>query len=146
MINAYIFDIDGTLADATHRLPMIQGELKDWDGFYKACVDDTVIENVARIYKTLRDAGYYIILMTGRSEDSQTETMEWLLEHDLNPRWLLMRPSGDHRPDYIVKKELYEKWVKPNFNVIGVFEDRTSVVQMWREIGLTCFQVDQGDF
>ena len=32
----YIFDIDGTLADNTHRLHFIQGEVKDWEGFHNA--------------------------------------------------------------------------------------------------------------
>jgi FMN phosphatase YigB (HAD superfamily) len=30
----YIFDIDGTLADISHRLHFIQQEPKDWRGFY----------------------------------------------------------------------------------------------------------------
>lgn len=27
-----------------------------------------------------------------------------------------------------------------------VFDDRNSVVKMWRLLGLTCFQVAEGDF
>jgi len=33
----YIFDIDGTLADVSHRLHYITGETKDWDAFFAAC-------------------------------------------------------------------------------------------------------------
>lgn len=35
-----IFDLDGTLCDITHRLHFIEGDNKDWDGFYKACPAD----------------------------------------------------------------------------------------------------------
>ena len=31
-------------------------------------------------------------------------------------------------------------------NVLGVFEDRDRVVKMWRDLGITCFQVAEGDF
>lgn len=45
-----------------------------------------------------------------------------------------------------MKKEIYEKYIKGKYNVMGVFDDRDRVVEMWRSIGLTCFQVDYGKF
>lgn len=48
--------------------------------------------------------------------------------------------------DYIVKAELFDKYVRHNYNVIGVLDDRTQVVNMWRSMGLTCLQVAPGDF
>ncbi len=38
--NTVIFDIDGTLADCSHRLHHIQKDPADWDGFYEACEDE----------------------------------------------------------------------------------------------------------
>ena len=52
-----------------------------------------------------------------------------------------MRPFGDRRKDLIVKKELYMNHIHNNYDVICVFEDRQSVVDMWRELGLLCCQV-----
>lgn len=37
MKSVYVFDIDGTLADLTHRLHHIQKQPKDWDAFFDAC-------------------------------------------------------------------------------------------------------------
>ena len=31
-------------------------------------------------------------------------------------------------------------------NIVGVFDDRQKVVDMWRKNGLTCFQVADGNF
>lgn len=59
---------------------------------------------------------------------------------------LYLRPNGDKRKDYVVKRQIYEESVKDKFNVLFVLEDRDQVVKMWREIGLTCFQVEYGDF
>ena len=57
-----------------------------------------------------------------------------------------MREDTDHRPDWQVKREIYEREIKDKYNVIGVFEDRQQCVDMWRSLGLTCFQVAKGDY
>lgn len=56
-----------------------------------------------------------------------------------------MRVAGDNRPDTIVKYEMFQK-IKDKYNIVGVFDDRECVVEMWRAVGLTCFQVDWGMF
>jgi len=62
---------------------------------------------------------------------------------------LLMRPDGDYRPDAELKSELFDKLVDIHgFDTKDtiIFDDRQSVVDMWRARGLTCFQVAEGDF
>jgi len=42
---------------------------------------------------------------------------------------------------------MYERLVPGTYDVLLVLDDRNQVVDMWRkELGLTCFQVDYGDF
>ncbi len=57
-----------------------------------------------------------------------------------------MRKTDDFRPDEDVKKEIYNENIKNKFNVLYVFDDRNSVVNIWRNEGLTCLQVANGDF
>ena len=57
-----------------------------------------------------------------------------------------MRSRGDKRPDQVIKKEIYDKYIKDKFNVLCVFEDRDKVVEMWRDEGLLCNQVYYEDF
>ena len=57
-----------------------------------------------------------------------------------------MRKSSDSRGDQIVKSEILEKEILPKYNVKLVLDDREKVVRMWRDKGLTCLQVDWGDF
>jgi hypothetical protein len=57
-----------------------------------------------------------------------------------------MRKYGDFRQDSIVKREIYERFIAPDYDILCVLDDRNSVVSMWREIGLTCLQVAEGDF
>jgi hypothetical protein len=58
-----------------------------------------------------------------------------------------MRADNDDRPDWIVKRELFTTRVAPRWRVLGVFDDRDSVVEKtWRAMGLLCGQVARGDF
>ena len=147
---AYIFDIDGTIADCSHRLHFITGEHKDWGAFYDACFDDAPINDVIKILNIIEwRAPAKVIFLTGRPEQSRLNTSNWIANYigiETGKENLFMRHDGDHRPDYIVKHEIYEQEIKDKHNVIGVFEDRDSCVKMWRELGLTCFQVADGRY
>lgn len=57
-----------------------------------------------------------------------------------------MRPEGDSRKDSVVKEEMYNEHIKYKYNVKAIYDDRQQVVDMWRDLGLTVFQVDKGDF
>jgi hypothetical protein len=154
---AYIFDIDGVLADCSHRLHFIQQEPKDWKRFYENSDKDEVIQPNKNTLRLLRNAlhGYQtrgILFVTGRSEAYRELTMNWLKKKvwgcfgNFYNDMLFMRKDGDFRPDWEVKKEIYEKELKDKYEILGVFEDRTQVVQMWRSLGLTCYQVCEGNY
>ena len=145
---AYIFDIDGTIADCSHRLHFIAGEHKDWDAFYTACKNDRAIPDTVMLLKMLSIFNCDILFITGRPEYTREQTRQWLLnvvDYNTDPR-IKMRKDGDHRPDYVAKREIYEQEIKDKYDVVGVFEDRDSCVKMWRELGLTCFQVADGSY
>ena len=48
-------------------------------------------------------------------------------------------------PDEILKKEMLDTFVNID-DVFIIFEDRKKVVDMWRELGLTCFEVEEAVF
>lgn len=143
----YIFDLDGTLADAQHRVRFIKGEKKDWRAFFAACVHDAPIARVLRTMRLLRAGGAECWIWTGRSAEVLTDTRRWLTKFDAVPNDLRMRAVDDHRADHIIKRE-WLMAVPPELRsyIVGVFEDRDSVVKMWRDAGLQCFQVAPGDF
>ena len=150
-MRVYIVDIDGTLANISHRLHFIQREPKDWDGFFDACVDDAPIQDVIDVVKALTLAGLYddatrVIYLTGRPERVRSKTINWLANNHLPPAELIMRKDGDHRPDTKAKKELMDAIVAKGDQIVGVFEDRPSVVRVWREMGLTVFQMNHEEF
>ena len=145
----YIFDLDGTVADLTHRLHFITGEIKDWDTFYKACYNDAPIFEVITIARALDTAGHTIVYSTGRVTSVYEFTKKWLQKYRL-PQCdrVYMRPDGDHREDAVVKSELLDNINADyaNEKLGGIFEDRQQVVDMYRARGLRVFQVAKGDF
>jgi hypothetical protein len=57
-----------------------------------------------------------------------------------------MREYGDQRKDSIVKAEIFDQEIRGRYHVVAVFDDRDQVVRMWRSLGLTVFQVAEGNF
>ena len=90
--------------------------------------------------------GDRIVLMSGRGEDVREGTERWLAAHGVKYDELWMRKAGDTRADDIVKSELFDAHVRHRFAVRVVLDDRSRVVALWRRLGLTCWQVDYGDF
>lgn len=136
---AFIFDIDGTLA-------LNKGGRSFYDE--TRVLEDEPNYAVLDVLVTLKRAGYKIVLMSGRTEACRHLTISWLYMHlgaDMFDA-LHMRAEGDGRPDYIVKGELFDKHVRHNYSVAGVYDDRDSVVAMWRGIGLQVYQVNYGAF
>jgi uncharacterized HAD superfamily protein len=136
MQRAVIVDIDGTVATR-----------KDRDPFeYDKVLNDEPKNDVIEIIACMWRAGYKIIFVTARDDSCFKDTYEWLCRYCPPFVKLYMRKTGDNRNDGVVKREIYEQLIKPEYDVRVVLDDRQRVVDMWREIGLTCLQVDYGDF
>ena len=144
-----ICDIDGTVADLSHRLHFIEGSPKDWSGFFDAMPQDEPIQKVINLVRSL-EASHEIVFVTGRPDSHVRQTMNWLEQYGMlwGDGGLYMRKAGDHRIDSIVKAELYQK-ILEDFDadeILCVIEDRDQVVEMWRSKGLLCLQPKKGDY
>ena len=142
----FICDIDGTVADLTHRLHWIRTKPKNWDAFKAGVSNDEPIWSVIRTVQDLQASGCVMIMCSGRNESQRKETEDWLEEVGLHPVRLYMRKDGDYRGDDIVKEELLNQIIKDGFNPELCFDDRDRVVAMWRKRNLECIQVAEGDF
>lgn len=153
-----IFDIDGTLMDVEHRVHFLQQEPKDWESFNQNMINDTPIPEMSELLKTLiREGSHRIIFCSGRNEDSREvsekqitdivgkELGDFLPTSDTKIN-LYMRSENDYRPDHEVKSALLDQMRIDGFDPKLVFDDRASVVKMWRVRGLRCLQVDEGNF
>ena len=129
-----IVDIDGTIA--------LKGNRDPYD--YALVREDFPNKKVISVVMQLENWND-VVFVSGRSKICREDTEQWLAQIGFEKPELYMRRLDDYRSDEIVKKEIYYRYISPR-NVLCVFDDRNKVVKMWRELGLTCLQVAEGDF
>jgi predicted kinase len=136
-----IVDMDATLCFNTSGRP-----------FYGPGTADQIINDIPNISIIDLVKAYYreydcdLVVITGRDESCREATREWLDKYHLSPKMLLMRKMGDCSKGEECKKKLYEENIKGKYNVDLVFEDSSKVVKMYRELGLTVLQPNEGKF
>ncbi|MFI7573631.1 AAA family ATPase [Micromonospora sp. NPDC049497] len=132
-----LVDIDGTVALNVSRSPYDMTRVGE----------DEPNPAVIAAVRAMHAAGYGVVFCSGRDASARAATEAWLDRHVKVPYLALhLRAVGDSRKDSVVKREIYEREVADRYRVVGVFDDRMQVVRMWRELGLTVFQVADGDF
>lgn len=135
---AWICDIDGTLARMTGRNPY---------DFTRVHEDAPIAHMVTVLRKLAEDS--VIVLLSGRDESSRSVTESWLRDNAIPFSELHMRADEDGRPDYLMKYELFDQRIRGRFHVLGVFDDRLSVCRMWDRLGVPLMRLgrpDQDDF
>jgi hypothetical protein len=137
-VPTYLVDLDGTVAIMNGRSPYDETRVGE----------DLPNLDVIRVIRALDGAGYRVIYMSGRTDSCFVDTVEWIEEHVGVYGALYMRRTGDTRRDSVVKAELFDEYIRHSaeVKVVGIFDDRKQVVEMWRALGLTVFQVAEGDF
>lgn len=132
-----ISDIDGTVCFMGTRSPFDETRVHE----------DRPNEHVLEALELYRRDGYQIVFISGRTDGCREATEVYLKEHCHFPYLALhMRAAGDMRKDSEVKLEIFNREIRDKYSVRLVFDDRNQVVELWRALGLTCFQVAEGDF
>ena len=139
-MKCYIFDLDGTLADDSHRWHHVT-KSGDWEAYYAQAVHDKPISHVIEIAKALKAAGFSIVIVTGRSESIRAETELWLMRHGIMFDEVIMRKKTDRRRNSELKLEALEDLVLRGYLPLMVFEDLPAAVATYRRAGVPCAQV-----
>jgi predicted secreted acid phosphatase len=142
---AVLFDIDGTIANVSHRRQYVATKPRNWTAWNRSIINDKPIPQVLEVFNALKDR-FPIFFVSGRSDDYRDVTIQWfekygIYEHDYNG--LLMRKYKDHRDDAIVKGEIADE-IEKDYKIFAVFDDRKRVVDMWVKRGIFVFDVGQG--
>lgn len=136
----------------------------DWESFLsdEQVAKDAPMPATWRILESLlKNRDNRIIFITGRSDKTWEMTTNWLLDWRCPIRGassrllrptpgslpvIYMRKEGDRRESHIVKRELLQKARADGYDPKLVFEDRRAEARMWRDEGLLCCQVAEGDY
>lgn len=144
-----IFDIDGVIFEPTHRIHhFINGEHEEY--YKKAKTDDLLPQGILMCRFFLADYRYDVLFVTGRGDSGQhrEDTLFMLRQHvysGIRNEQLLMREvPAVCEPDSIHKPKMIEAAGYSLDNIFIVFEDRKSIVEAWRDRGITCYQTQRG--
>lgn len=133
-----IVDLDGTLAVAVSR-----GYYDLTDVTTDAC--NIFVKTIIQQFQTcIPEMDMDVVIVTGREDFCKDDTIKWLAKNNIPYDGLYMRKSGDYRSDAIVKEEIYREHIESRWNPFIVFDDRNSIVNLYRKLGLACFQVANG--
>ncbi len=128
-----VFDIDGVLADATHREHHVAAKPKNWDAFFAAVGDDAVIE-AGRSRLLSESANHEVVLLSGRPESTRHETERWLESNGMGGLRLILRPDTDRRPAAVLKAQLIRELGTPE-DILVVLDDDAKVVERLQGLG-----------
>lgn len=132
---AVIVDLDGTLSLMNNRGPF------DWEKVDRDDLNEIVAEQV-KFHKSL---GRKIILLSGRDEAAREKTEYWLNFYGIEYDDFFMRPKDNFEKDSVIKRRIFNEKIKNIFNVLCVYDDRNQVIKMWYELGVFCFNCNQGN-
>lgn len=117
-----------------------------------ASIEDTVDPVVDMLIEKMWLDEVSVIFLSGREDSCAAVTNSWLADAGWDSRETegvvgpLMRKTGDRRPDFEVKYDLFNEHVRGRYDVIFALDDRNQVVRLWRDMGIKCLQVQDGDF
>lgn len=145
---AVICDIDGTLA---HRVLLTTPKIHYRSFYdYKDCETDEPDPLVAAALIGFQKQGIKILFVSGRKESAEKNTRDFLaktfgpdFEYELITRDTKIDRTEDNHdaPDDRVKYRLFNDYIRENYNVLGVIDDRKKVVAFWEALGLRVMNV-----
>lgn len=174
IVSLFVFDLDGTLADGSHRLHHICNkdgspkESRNWKAFFSETLNDKPIAHVIEVLHSIAlrrhvlNTNDLIVILTARNSSCRADTQAWIAKHlslNFNGQiihpidFLYMRPEENREQDDILKPrqlQVIVNDIEKNFDcqidVRCIYEDRGRVVNAWRDMGYPCMQVASGDF
>jgi len=148
--HAYIFDVDGTLANVDPFLHYIRnvddvdGFKKDFDLFHRESINAMPnIEVREMLYNALFDQ-FDVIIVTSRREMWRPQTSFWLSKFDVPHNALFMRKNDDYRSDFDVKKDILDE-IKQFWNIYHAVDDNPSVISLWELNGIPTTKIGDWD-
>lgn len=142
-----IVDLDGTLSDGTHRLHLLPTKdlhlTESWSEFNGAAIGDSPIQNTIDVVNALWQSGMGVIILTGRSDEVETDTMIWLDRYKVKYDYMIMRRASDNRKDTVIKEEALRAIGLDN--IVCAFDDSPNVIKHFRSLGITTYQVTEYD-
>jgi phosphoglycolate phosphatase-like HAD superfamily hydrolase len=141
---AYIFDVDGTLANVDPYLHLVRGSNRDYNAFHEASIDALPNLDVVEMLNNAVADRHSILVVTSRKEKYRGLTSMWLAKNNIRSHGLFMRADDDNRPDYEVKKDILDKITKL-WSVTHAVDDNPNVIKLWEDHSIPTTKIGTWD-
>ena len=140
-----IVDLDGSLCNDTHRKHL--AESKKWDEYHSLSSRDEPNDFVLTLIRKLINDNVVAVVITGRTNDYESSTNEWLHRLGVYAEFTYMRKFGDHRPATVLKRESLNAFLSETSSTVDecvvAIEDTPVIVDLWRSLNIPVLQVHQ---
>ena len=147
MTRLLVCDLDGTLCDDSHRRALAKPG--SWDQYHERMGNDTPCDAVATIVTHWIVCGHEVLFLTGRPERYRERTVQWLSLNGIGSYHyhLLMRPDENRERTEVFKVRALKAFLQqmPRFEVSLILEDRSRLVNVFRQLGYPTFQVAENN-
>jgi len=141
---AYIFDVDGTLANVDPYLHLVRGSNRDYDAFHEASIDALPNIEVVEMLNNAVSDQCAILIVTSRKEKYRGLTSMWLANNNIRSHALFMRADNDNRPDYEAKKDMLDN-ISRLWNVVHAVDDNPNVIRLWEDNNILTTKIGNWD-
>jgi FMN phosphatase YigB (HAD superfamily) len=147
---AWIFDVDGTLADVDPLLHWISNQDRASESFkqnFEKFHSESIYcrphaEVVDMLWEKVNK--FDIIVVTARQEKWRAHTAYWMVNNNIPHTAMFMRQDADSRPDYEIKKDILEH-VKLFWDVKHAVDDNPNIIRLWEENGIPTTKIGDWD-
>ncbi len=137
MRDAVIYDLDGTLCDTSDIQHLIEGDDRDFAAFHAASAHCPPREAVLAAARADHEADRAVVVVSSREFIWRDLTLTWLARHEIVHDGLYLRIVGDYRKDTVIKDEIWQHLAEDGFRVVGAWDDRQDVLDVWSGHGVT---------
>lgn len=126
-------DLEGTLADNRHRLPLFEG--KDYDGYELASVHDALNDDVYGLI-WLMNTEVKIVVLSTRREKYRSLTEAWLTKKNIPASAILLRGEDNWAPEPELKERMIAQFFGNEPEAVQfVLDDSLAVCERLKEKG-----------
>jgi len=147
---AWIFDVDGTLADVDPILHWIVNQdrttddfKRNFEKFHSESVNCTPHKEVVDMLLNMSQ-NFDILVVTARQEKWRALTSYWLAINKIPHTALFMRQDKDFRKDYDVKKDILEH-INVYWDVKHAVDDNPNIIWLWQQNGIETTKIGNWD-
>ena len=141
-----VFDLDGTVRCAMHRLHLLPpledfDDPRAFDAMNGQCHLDAPIMDTIIVLRAMYAAGHPVVLLTRANEIAKEKTVKWLVQHSIPYHELIMAGYEDPRPDREYKEEKIAEIDEKYGGILAFWDDQPKVCEHIRALGYTCYHV-----